>query len=31
MVGEGNYNIWVRNVGDGLSERYELITINDVE
>jgi hypothetical protein len=31
MVGEGNYNIWVRNAGDGLNERYELITINDVE
>lgn len=31
MVGEGSYNIWIRNIGDSLNERYELITINDVE
>jgi hypothetical protein len=32
MVGEGNYNIWVRDAGSsGLDQHYELITINDVE
>jgi hypothetical protein len=32
MIGEGNYNIWVRDAGSsGLDEHYELITINDVE
>ena len=29
MVGDGSYNIWVRNEGDGLDERYLIITIND--
>lgn len=31
MVGEGRFNIWVRNAGDGLDEHYEIITINDSE
>ncbi len=31
MVGDGSYNIWVRNAGDGLNERYQIITINDQE
>lgn len=31
MVGEGNFNIWVRNTGDGSTEHYEIITINDSE
>jgi hypothetical protein len=28
MIGEGLYNIWVRNAGDRLNERYQIITIN---
>jgi hypothetical protein len=28
MVGEGSFNIWVRNIGDGLNERYEIVAIN---
>ena len=32
MVGEGNYNIWIRDAGSsGLDQHYELITINDAE
>jgi len=31
MVGEGRFNIWLRNAGDGLDEHYEIITINDSE
>lgn len=31
MVGDGSYNIWVHNEGDGLDERYLIITINDNE
>jgi hypothetical protein len=32
MVGQGNYNIWVRDAGsNGLDQYYELITINDIE
>jgi hypothetical protein len=31
MVGEGQYNVWIRNTGDGLNEHYEIVTINDVE
>jgi hypothetical protein len=31
MVGDGSNNIWVRNEGDGLDERYFIITINDDE
>jgi hypothetical protein len=31
MVGEGRFNIWVRNSGDGANERYEIVTINDAE
>jgi hypothetical protein len=31
MVGEGRFNIWVRNAGGGLDEHYEIITINDSE
>ncbi|HEY5166862.1 MAG TPA: hypothetical protein VII80_03545 [Pseudolabrys sp.] len=29
MIGEGSYNIWIRNSGDGLNERYQIITINN--
>jgi len=31
MVGEGSFNIWVRNTGNGQHERYEIVTINDAE
>jgi hypothetical protein len=31
MVGDGSYNIWVRNEGADLIERYLIITINDDE
>jgi hypothetical protein len=31
MVGEGSFNIWVRNTADGAHERYEIVTINDAE
>jgi hypothetical protein len=31
MVGEGTFNIWVRNTADGPHERYEIVTINDAE
>jgi hypothetical protein len=31
MVGEGSFNIWVRNDADGPDLRYEIITINDAE
>ena len=31
MVGDGSYNIWIRNSGDGLHERYQIITINASE
>jgi hypothetical protein len=29
MIGEGSYNIWIRDTGDGTTERYQIITIND--
>jgi hypothetical protein len=29
MIGEGLYNIWIHNAGDGLHERYQIITINN--
>jgi hypothetical protein len=29
MIGEGLYNIWIHNAGDGLDERYQIITINN--
>jgi hypothetical protein len=28
MIGEGRYNIWVRDVGDGDTARYQIIAIN---
>jgi hypothetical protein len=31
MVGDGSYSIWVHNEGDGLDERYFIVTINDKE
>ena len=31
MVGEGSFNIWIRNTGEDTHERYEIITINDSE
>ncbi len=31
MVGDGSYNIWVRNEGEDLDPRYLIITINDDE
>lgn len=31
MVGDGSYNIWIRNEGEDLNERYLIITINDDE
>jgi len=31
MVGDGSYNVWVRNEGKDLEPRYLIITINDDE
>ena len=31
MVGDGSYNIWVRNEGEDLDPRYLIVTINDDE
>jgi hypothetical protein len=29
MVGDGSYNIWIRNEGGDLNENYQIITNND--
>ncbi len=31
MVGDGNYNIWITQVGDAANAPYQIITINDAE
>jgi hypothetical protein len=28
MVGEGRYNVWVRDTGDGGASRYQIVAIN---
>jgi hypothetical protein len=29
MIGEGSYNVWIRNAGDGPDERFQIIAINN--
>jgi len=29
MIGDGYYNIWVRDAGDGTTVNYQIITINN--
>jgi len=29
MIGDGYYNIWIRDAGDGTTEDYQIITINN--